>query len=638
MVPATLYVLLVAGSLLGCGDDDVAGDAGPTDAGRDTAAPDGGPACSPATPGDPVAGRWALSLFHFNVQYVPGGLDGMFPPPAGDAFHYDNDQTEDLIIRESFLPVLDILEAHPSWQLTLEMQGLMLEVLAARWPDDLARLVALVSSRQVELASAHYADQLLLAYPRGHIARSLALTNQVAATHGITPSGAIFTQEGFFGHGLIPVLTENERSIAAIGRNLVGFQRDDVPAAAYYELDAMPVLLAGNGAPIESGAEMRWSFFGDGELLATGVAPYLGDYFRRDEALVQAYVDELTCLEAQGFRIGRIDDYVAALQAASIAPQPLPAILDGDWQPRDTRNVGLWLGGLGRFNTDEDNAVVAENHRAGFLLGAAETLFGSSGSSAIADGRARLDAAWRDLFLAEVSDSTGWNPWLAEIRYSRDHAASVVTQASAIIRDQLAALGWTAAEVDPGAGTAVERTGPPPVPVLTDVSPAPVDVTVTSPGRPVALSWKRRADGVLVLDVTIGPATDPMADRDTVPVTLTFPSTDGRLRYSPAFLDVVEDHALSDFSFEEIWLPVPNGLAGIDGGFLVQDHSAVHLAFGWSQSGSVRLLDETLPPDQSARWRILFTDGDGSAAVALARATNDQRALWVCGTDAACGL
>lgn len=95
---------------------------------------------------------------------------------------------------------------------------------------------------------------------------------------------------------------------------------------------------------------------------------------------------------------------------------------------------------------------------------------------------------------------------------------------------------------------------------------------------------------------------------------------------------------LGDFDFDDMWLPAQNGRAGIDGGYLVKDETTVHLAFGFTRDGRVLLRDETVTTVERDHWRIYFTTGDEASALALARATNVARPLWVCRTDAACGL
>src|SRR5678815_2600130 len=60
-------------------------------------------------------------LYHFNLQYVAGGMnrfpDGISRDPN---YNLTEAQVEDLIITESFAPILGILEKHPTWHIDLE--------------------------------------------------------------------------------------------------------------------------------------------------------------------------------------------------------------------------------------------------------------------------------------------------------------------------------------------------------------------------------------------------------------------------------------------------------------------------------------------------------------------------------------
>jgi len=135
-------------------------------------------------------------MFHYNVQYVAGGLKG-FPSGQDDnpTFDLDDAQVQDRIITESFEPVLDVFLAHPTWKVTLEMPAYMVEVMMERHPEVLAKLKQLMASGQAELVSFHYSDQMFLAYPRLDLERSHEIMDAVYAEAGITPSPVVFCQE-----------------------------------------------------------------------------------------------------------------------------------------------------------------------------------------------------------------------------------------------------------------------------------------------------------------------------------------------------------------------------------------------------------------------------------------------------------
>src|SRR4051812_50189629 len=51
--------------------------------------------------------QFALGMFHFNVQYVAGGMVGYYAVP-NPGIDLDAEQIEDLIVTESFAPVLEL--------------------------------------------------------------------------------------------------------------------------------------------------------------------------------------------------------------------------------------------------------------------------------------------------------------------------------------------------------------------------------------------------------------------------------------------------------------------------------------------------------------------------------------------------
>src|SRR4051794_33925041 len=90
-----------------------------------------------------AADKYALGMFHFNIQYVAGGMVGYYAV-ANPEIDLDAEQIEDTIVTESFAPVLELYQKHPTWGVNLEMQAYMLDVLAARHPAvlDLLRTLA----------------------------------------------------------------------------------------------------------------------------------------------------------------------------------------------------------------------------------------------------------------------------------------------------------------------------------------------------------------------------------------------------------------------------------------------------------------------------------------------------------------
>ena len=92
--------------------------------------------------------------------------------------------------------------------------------------------------------------------------------------------------------------------------------------------------------------------------------------------------------------------------------------LDGTWQPNSTEGVSRWLGAGGLWGINErDNDVRSLGAMAHRELLAAETIAKAAGL----DVKEEIDGGFRLLFLGEVSDGTGINPFRGEIEYAIGH-------------------------------------------------------------------------------------------------------------------------------------------------------------------------------------------------------------------------
>src|SRR5262245_3015070 len=131
-----------------------------------------------------AAEKYAVGVFHFNVQYVAGGMAGFsfLPNPELDL---DAETIEDLIVTESFAPVIDLYEKHPTWGVDIELQGYFLDVLAARHPAVLDKLRKLAKAGQIEVVSFHYSDQLFIGFPEEDWEKSQALTKATFDKHDV---------------------------------------------------------------------------------------------------------------------------------------------------------------------------------------------------------------------------------------------------------------------------------------------------------------------------------------------------------------------------------------------------------------------------------------------------------------------
>lgn len=572
--------------------------------------------------------RYALSVFHFNLQYVAGGLIGLFPFPF-EPWEVNEEVVEDAIILESFEPVLDLYLAHPTWGTNLEMQAYFIEVLADRHPQVLQKLRTLAVSGQAEVVSFHYSDQLYLAYPSVDLEHSLEQTRRVFDEHGIPLSATVFCQEGQASPAMDTLMERFGYTLVVWPKNLYRYQRGDAESyMPLYRLGSRWMVVGPGSVDYAQGdtsIQVRWTFLDDGELLATGDwDPYFPPFFVHDPAAVAAYEEELTAMERNGYAIATLGRYLEDILQLDISPADPGPLLEGTWQPQSTDGIFRWLGDAGLFGrTERDNHVrtlCAAAHRE---ILAAETMATALDRTGRGDPAAReqIDEAWRLLSLAQVSDATGINPFVGEVEYGIAHAAESLRIARDLIQRGKGRLGLSAATIDtlrrevrPG-GRATDPGTP--------VPSGPVQVEVDAPGREVDLEWTTPNDPPARhrLDIRFSAGAGEASRRMRV----SFPGEQDSIVYCPS-LD--EQNPVvwrrEDFEWEHFVLPLPNGMIGLGGDrYVIKDTAVVHVgAFLYEDRPEVAFRDETAPPGEPVTWTFHIMEGTLEDAVAFANRLN----------------
>ncbi|MCK6550531.1 hypothetical protein L6R52_32135, partial [Myxococcota bacterium] len=538
----------------------------------ETSMPASSPAPARGAPRDlSSASKLSLAVYHFNVQYVAGGLRGFPDGTIVEKYDLDEREVEDRIVRGGLEPVLDIYLAHPEFGADIELQAYMVEVIAARHADVLEKMRTLAHRGQIDFDSFHYSDQLYVAYPDRDLEVSLELTKAIFDRAGLPLGRAIFTQEGQFARGQLAIAARHGYEVSILPKNLFTYQVGDAPADAnvlYTDASAPEhaVILGGRGFGTE-GFELAWTFMDDGEIAFSKAElnPYFGTDYVLDPDRIAEHVAELEAMAASGFVHVTVADAVRVMKARSITPAALPRVFDGTWQPGNTNNLFRWMGGGGLFRTFEaDSDVLAANWRARTTVERAERALGAAPSTRVARG---LRAAWREVLLAEVSDSTGWNPFRTEIAYSRGHAAA----AEALAADTLACAGVTA---------------PVATPPTTCASPGPsldaLGVEVVAPARQVVTTVRAcTASAGTLTEISIDvpklverEQTLDQTDQETEERTLELRArrTGDDVTLSPALDPAMTSFRLDDYVFDSIGIALPLGVASLGGDrWIIQD-------------------------------------------------------------------
>ncbi|MEW5945384.1 MAG: hypothetical protein AB1742_04220 [bacterium] len=559
----------------------------------------------------PEGQRFAAALYHFNLQYV-----------AGDR------NAEDRIVRESLAPLLDLYVRHPGWGADFEMQGYMVEQLNERFPDVFRKLKTLIESGQIDLVCFHYSDQFFLAYPRWDMDWSERLDRRLLDRLGVRRSGTVFTQEGQFGEGLSDFMKANGYDTAILPKNLYRYLHGDEDAAPYYDMNGVNVVIGGKGVKYEDGGvklSLEWTFFDDGELLATGrTSPYSPD-FRYDPAALAGYEDRLARLEADGVKLVTVGGCVRALKALGVKPAPLKPVLDGTWQAGETDNVFRWMGDY-RGAHERDDEVLTTTYRSRTLLAAAETaLIRLKNTGAGVDAlEETLAEAWRKQLLAEVSDSTGWTPAPGEIEYALEMDRSAADAARGIIEAVKSRLNAPFVRINIATGEVVPAAAQD-EPAVRERTECPVKVLLEGGFRDSELYCERA--GERRWDVVARFTTKDWFRND---VRMVFPRTIDRIVYSPALMEYrVVEYPLDAFKPEKeaFYLPSPNGLIGIgENVSLIKHAGSVHAAWEYGLREKTVALRMLRPRNARYEWRVSVVMGTPAEAVEEAKRINTHPA------------
>ncbi len=602
----------------------------------------------PAPPVDSKRTRFAMSLYHFNLEYVIGGLD--YTDAAGvrhlfagvaEAAGWTDAKVEDWIVTDTFAPILQMYDRHPSWGVDIELQGRFVEVLAARHPQVLELLRTMAQRGQVELVSFHQNAQLFLAFPREDLDRSIAETKKTFAAHCLPLSGVVFNQEGQAGEGRQRALLDHGYSVGIHPKNLFRYaQKGADPFWPWYQSEGGTLIAGPGSVDPKSGVEVAWDIFDDGELFAVPgkLNPYFAPVTKHDPAVVAALEAKLQQKEDAGFLMATVGQYVAHLAALRVEKKPAPPLLDGTWQAPSTDSIHRWLGGRSDVFADgeSDNAVRTANLRARREVIAAQVLLEVAQAAGVADPAqaALVHGLWRRLFRAQVSDGSGVNPWIGERMACLDESAAVLSAAAPIQAALLAKLGWPHAEIDVEARTAKKIMDlPQHVPPL-GVEP-PFAVTVTTGDRKAEVQWSKLSPKRWQLQIIFGKAGSGPACSGCDPrhVQVDFPRADAVLRYSPGLLDgEVRSYPAGAFALlkGEAYLPLANGLFGLGQDRWVIKHTAAcHLAVRIADGDDrASFIDRSLQPGDTGAWAFELFEGPQAEALALARRINTHPRLF----------
>jgi len=516
---------------------------------------------------DSISGyqKYTMALYHFNVQFVPGSTT-----------------IENRIIEKSFYPLLKMYKRHSTWRCNIELSGYMLEILYHKYPQLLDLLKYLVNEGQIELIVSHYSEQLLVAYPRTDMAKSIEISDTILDSSGLVRSGVFFAQESQWTPGYAGLLNNYDYNTVVVSSDPWYYYLQDrmkMNSPLFYLEDnssqsfgadnqQLNVLLHKKNGYV-NGIDYHWAYASDGETANTYAYE---NNFRYDSSKEQNHEKALRKIETE-HQFVFISEFVAMLREKNVEREKIPVIPEATWKMRKNEGVWLWMGN-NSARYEDDAFIRAYTYRARQEALVAETLLMKTREKGIdvSDEERILLNIWKQILLAEVSDSTGWFPWEIEVKESVRLTDLARKSLDNVIAELKMKLGYhnSLLRVDPSKNT-ISKVSSIEAPKLASMP----TLHVTVKGGPYQINCTRGEFGVTINIKMF------LEKKSTVEIR--FPAEHG-IMYSPSLAENTLITLNPSDIHENPYLPLSNGLVVINGSKAIIKHCAErHMAMLWDR-------------------------------------------------------
>ncbi len=539
--------------------------------------------------------KYAVGLFHFNLQYV-----------AGDY------RIENRIIRESLYPVLQFFERHPAYKADIEIQGYAIEVLAEEHPEVLALLKKLVEQDQIELVIAHYSDQFFIAYPALDLQRSIEISDGILARYGLRRSRVFFGQEIQWSPALATAL-QGKYDVVVTSADPHGYYRGNSEPLVnvHYGKDSILAWIGGGRKELTNLA-WTWSFLDDGEVFNT--TDYNSNFYRVPEQ-EEKNVARFKKLKNEGFQFVTIGGLVEILKKDAAYQIPnYPFVPEGTWN-MPVGGPFLWMGKQrSGVETDGITRSLSYELRGKILLAEKLVAAAEKRGQDVSDLKRMLLKAWRHLLLSEVSDSSGWTPLPVEVQYTANEVADAMMILRKIFDRLMKMLKMTERPVlvDTRSGkmTLIGESQ------KTDFHAAHLPVFFSVRAGKYTVEVRRFRDDLYRLDIHCARPADGIVE-------IAFQTAANHLFYSPG----CGENGMVDIPIDLMHDPIlalANGFINLGNGFnLIKDCTVEHLAATWRvQERKLIFREELNEKNPGMRMRFYILAGSAQKGLTLANRLN----------------
>lgn len=538
--------------------------------------------------------KYAIGMFHFNLQYV-----------AGDY------KIENRIIKESVYPVLQFFEKNPQYKSDIEIQGYAIEVFAEEHPEVLALLKKLVNRGQIELVIAHYSDQFFIGYPALDLQKSIEICDQILAKNGLKRSRVFFGQEIQWTPAFASVL-KGKYDLIATSSDPHGWYRDKTLPLVNIRYGNDQILGLIDSEKELSGLTWDYAFLDDGEVFNS--LDYNSDFYRVP-AQEKESIDRFKKLEKEGYQFVTMTELANKIKNLKGYQIPdYPFVPEGTWN-MSVCGPFMWMGRQ-RTGIETDGITRALSFRLRSVILLAERLieFAASKGADVSELKKLLEQAWRHLLLSEVSDSSGWSPWLVEVQYTAAEVANA-NKILAEIMDKLKGilpLDDKNYRIDTQSGKVELMDSPNLVAPTSSFLPVPFAVLA---GKSVSSVLKIN-ENLYRLDIKCERPADGAVE-------IVFDTPASGLYYSAGAGEEIAVEIPTDLKHDPAFT-LSNGFIYLGNGYsLVKDCSVEHLAATWKMKEQKLVFRQELSPENlEMNMRFYLVKGDVNKGLELGNRLN----------------
>ena len=549
--------------------------------------------------------KYAIGMFHFNLQYV-----------AGDY------RIESRIIRESLYPALQFFEKNPKYKSDIEIQGYAIQELAEEHPEVLKLLKKLVNRGQIELVVAHYSDQIFIAYPALDLQKSIEISDEILAKNGLKRSRVFFGQEIQWTPAY-PSVLKGQYDLVVTSSDPHSYYRDQtLPLVnVQYGNDQMLGLI--DSKKELNGLTWTYAFLDDGEVFNS--LDYNSDFYFVPEQ-EKKNIDRYKKLEKEGYKfvtMSELAEKIKNLKGYKIPDYPF--VPEGTWN-MSVCGPFMWMGRQ-RSGVETDGITRALSYRLRGVILLAEKLvaYAESKGVDVTELKELIKEAWKHLLLSEVSDSSGWSPWLVEVQYTANEVANAKAAIKQVMDKLKKVIPLDAETVLVNTKSGSVKAFEPAKPAQSTESFSPVPFAVRAGKTTTAV--KQLNENVYQLDFHCKRPADGAIE-------IVFDTPTSGLYYSAGAGEDIAVEIPTDLKHDPAF-SLSNGFIYLNNGYsLVKDCSVEHLAATWKIKIQKLVFREELAEDNpEMNMRFYLIKGDKNKGLEFANHLNTWPSFLVTKSD-----